>query len=77
MTWPEAGFGDHAIRGSLPELKRLAIIVEAKISAAQPGEKVRIQSAFAANSPYSLILKVREDDFDPAEADPMLPKKTR
>jgi len=26
MTWPEPGFDDHAIRGSLPDLKRLAAI---------------------------------------------------
>jgi len=73
MTWPEAGFDDHAIRGPLQDLKSLATIIENKLLTAQPGETVRIQTEFAANSPYALILEVREDGFDPAEADPMLP----
>jgi hypothetical protein len=75
MTWPEPGFDHHAIRGTLPDLERLAAIVEAKLAAAQAGETVRIQDEFAANSPYALILDVREDGFDPASADPTLAKK--
>jgi hypothetical protein len=75
LTWPEAGFDEHAIRGTLPDLERLATVVEGELTKAQPGETIRIQSEFAANSPYALILVVREDDFDPAEADPTLSKK--
>jgi hypothetical protein len=77
MTWPEPGFDHHAIRGSMPNLKRLAAIVEAKLAVAQAGEAVCIREEFAANTPYALILDVREDDFDPAQADPMLPKEVR
>jgi hypothetical protein len=69
MTWPEAGFDEHAIRGSLPDLKRLAGIVEKKLAEAKPGDMVRIQNEFAASSPYALILEVQHDGFDPAEAD--------
>jgi hypothetical protein len=76
MTWPEPGFDDHAIRGPLPDLKRLAAIIETKLAAAQPGKTISIRDEFAANSPYALILEVREDGFDPAQADPMLPKET-
>ena len=75
MTWPEPGFDDHSIRGTLPDLKRLATIVEAKLAVAHAGEVVCIRDEFAANTPYALILEVREDGFDPAEADPMLPKE--
>jgi len=75
MTWPEPGFDDHAIHGSLADLKRLAAIVENRLALAQAGDSVRIQDEFAANSPYELILEVRTDDFDPAEADPMLPNE--
>jgi hypothetical protein len=72
MTWPEPGFDDHAIRGSLADLKRLAAIVENKLAVARPGDSVRVQDEFATNSPYALILEVREDGFDPAQADPTL-----
>ncbi|MDP9205757.1 MAG: hypothetical protein M3P12_09920 [Gemmatimonadota bacterium] len=69
MTWPEAGFGGNAIRGSLTDLARLAELVETKLASAQPGEQVRIREEFAADSPYSLLLDVRPDGFDPASAD--------
>src|SRR5271168_634506 len=44
MTWPEPGFDNHAIHGSLADLKRLASIVEKRIAVAQVGDSIRIQS---------------------------------
>ena len=76
MTWPEPGFDHLAVRGSLLDLKRLAAIVEAKVGAAKPGETICIRDEFSANTPYTLLLEVREDGFDPAEADPMLSNET-
>jgi hypothetical protein len=73
MTWSEAGFDDHAIRGTLSDLERLARIIEARVNQAAPGATIRIRDDFAASSPYSLVLEVREDDFDPATADSALP----
>jgi len=72
MTWEEAGFDDHAIRGPLSELARLAELIGTKVAATQPGSSVKIRDEFASNSPYSLVLDVREDGFDPATADPGL-----
>lgn len=69
MTWPEAGFGGNAIRGSLPALTHLAELVEAKLASAQAGECLRIRDEFAADSPYTLLLDVRADGFDPASVD--------
>ena len=69
MTWPEAGFGANAIRGSLTELARLAELVEAKLASTQPGEQIRIREEYTADSPYTLVLDVRADGFDPASAD--------
>src|ERR1700730_4707867 len=75
MTWPEPGFDDHAIRGSLMDLKRLADIVDTKLVGAQPGETICIKEEFATNTLYALVLGVREEGFDPAEADPIIPKE--
>jgi len=72
MTWPEAGFDDHAIRGSLEDLARLAKLIEAKLATARPGSSLPIREEFAADSPYALVLDVRQDGFDPATADPLL-----
>jgi hypothetical protein len=69
MTWPEAGFDGHAIRGSLTDLARLAWLIEAKLASAQPGSPVRIREEYAPDSPYTLLLDVRVDGFDPASAD--------
>jgi hypothetical protein len=69
MTYPEAGFGANAIRGSLMDLTRLAELVEAKLASAQAGESVQIREEFAADSRYTLVLDVRADGFDPASAD--------
>jgi hypothetical protein len=73
MTWPEAGFDDDSIRGPLADLERLAKLIEAKLAPAHPGSSVLIQEEFAVDSPYALVLDVREDGFDPARADPYLP----
>jgi hypothetical protein len=72
MTWPEAAFDRHAIRGRLSDLAGLAHIIEAKIAAAQPGSSVSIRDEFSSTSPYGLVLDIREDKFDPASADPAL-----
>ncbi len=77
MTWSEAGFDDHAIRGPLTELARLAQLIETKLSKALPGSLIEIREEFAPSSPYSLILDVRADGFDPAIADSALPDEVR
>jgi len=69
MTYPDAGFDGNAIRGSLDDLTRLAALVETKLATAEPGSPIQIREEFAPASPYSLVLDVRADGFDPASAD--------
>jgi len=69
MTYPDAGFDGNAIRGSLDDLTRLAELIEAKLTTAEPGSPIQIREEFAPNSPYSLVLDVRADGFDPASTD--------
>ena len=69
MTYPEAGFDSHAIRGSLAALTHLAELVEQRLAIAEPGEQIKIREDFAPGSPFSLVLDVRADGFDPAAAD--------
>src|SRR5579862_2595765 len=66
MTWPTAGMDKHSIHGPLLDLKRLGETIEKNIANSNPGDVVRLRDEFAPNSPYSLILEVRNDDFDPA-----------
>jgi hypothetical protein len=69
MTYPEAGFDGNAIRGSLDDLTRLAELVEARLATAEVGSPIVIRDDYAPNSPYSLVLDVRADGFDPASSD--------
>jgi hypothetical protein len=56
----------------LADLARLAMLIEAKLTTAEPGSAVHIQGEFDADSAYALVLEIREDSFDPATADPLL-----
>jgi hypothetical protein len=69
MTWPDAGFDSHAIRGSLAALTHLAELVEVKLATAEAGSPILIREEFAADSPFSLMLDVRADGFDPSTTD--------
>jgi hypothetical protein len=73
MTWPEPAFDNHAIRGTVADLARLARLIEAKLAEMHPGSTILIREEFATGSPYGLVLDLREDEFDPATADPLLP----
>jgi hypothetical protein len=69
MTWTEAGMDDHAIHGTLQDLERLAELVDERAAVLRPGEQTRIREEYAPNAEYGLILKLREDGFDPATLD--------
>jgi hypothetical protein len=69
MTYPDPGFDGRAIRGSLDDLTRLAELVGEKLATAQAGESIQIREEYAADSPYTLVIDVRPDGFDPASAD--------
>ena len=72
MTWPEAGLDAHALRGPLSSLEHLAHLVAERLAVARPGERLFLREDFAPAGPYSLVLLVQSDDFDPASADPEL-----
>src|SRR4030095_13225994 len=72
MTWREAGIDEDALRGSLPDLQRLADLIGRTLDGATPGSTFLIQDEFAPSCPYALALHVREEEFDPADADPSL-----
>jgi hypothetical protein len=61
---------------ALSDLTRLANLVEARLASCVPGSAVRIESEFAENTPYALILDLSEDGFDPAAADRLLPPES-
>ena len=69
MMWPDAGFDSHAIRGSSTSLAHLAELIEVKLATAEAGKSITVREEYSADSPYSLVLDVRADGFDPSAAD--------
>jgi len=74
MTASQPGIDRGAIHGSVQDLRRLADLIETKLKNTGAGSVLRIQEEFAVNYEYSLLLDVRDEDFDPASADPELSK---
>lgn len=72
MTWPDAGIDGRSIHGTQEDLRRLAVLVRQKLSAAHAGEAVSVGSDYAANAEYKIVFRVKEQDFDPASEDPQL-----
>ena len=72
MTWTDAGINVHAIHGTLDDLNRLAGLIDSAIAEARPGDLIHLGHNFVPDAEYDLLLEVRDDDFDPAMADPCL-----
>jgi hypothetical protein len=72
MTWDKAEITEHAICGRLPDFRRLAEIVEKKLNLCSVGDRFKVDAAYAENNKAVLEFEIREEDFDPASADPQL-----
>ena len=68
-TWHEPLLDKHWIAGPLPDLLRLAALVQDLTAAAEDGDIIRLREVYAPASPYDLVLDVRDATFDPAGAD--------
>jgi len=72
MTWSEPQINEHAISGTLTQLRKLSGICREKLDAAIPGDMFIIDSEYSKNNKYKLQLIIKEDDYDPAKADAQL-----
>jgi len=72
MTWGEAEITEDAICGTLPDFRRLAVIVGNKLNASSAGSIFTISGEYVESSKATLEFEVREEGFDPASADPLL-----
>lgn len=72
MTWPQAGIDRDSIHGTIEDLERLASLIEHRLRSATPGDRISIAEAFTPACEYGLVLEVKSEGFDPAEADPCL-----
>jgi hypothetical protein len=61
---------NHWIAGPLKDLSTLASSIESVADTSPVGERVSLRRLFATESPYDLIVAVKDDAFDPAREDP-------
>jgi hypothetical protein len=73
MTWAEAEITGDAICGTLPDFRRLAAMIGEKLKASSTGGAFTIGDEYAGGSKATLEFEVREEGFDPASADQLLP----
>lgn len=72
MTWSEAGLDGNSIHGTLDDLNHLAELIDTALLGAQPGDTIHLGHKYVSDSDHDLLLIVKDDDFDPAGADPCL-----
>lgn len=75
MTWSHAEITEGAICGTLSDFRRLADLVRRKLAAVGEGSVVTVGEEYAPSKSV-LRFEVREADFDPTRADPLLPSAT-
>jgi hypothetical protein len=68
-TWSEPQITDHWIAGPLLNLASLASFIEDTSRTIKIGKSVSLRSVFSPESPYDLVLELRDKDFDPALED--------
>lgn len=65
MTWNKAGINSHSIHGTKNDLKKLADIFLSKLQSSSIGDQFTIKCEYAPDTEYSILVKVRGDNFDP------------
>ena len=69
-TWSQPEITSHWIAGPLKDLSSLASLIESVADTSSVGERVSLRRLFAAESPYDLIVELKDDAFDPPREDP-------
>lgn len=75
VTWDEPVIAERSIRGTFEDLQRLSELAKHKLENAKPGDVFEIDKEYSPNNEFKLRFEVREDGFDPVEADPLLPSE--
>ena len=72
MTWHSSGIDENNIRGTIEDLKRLALLIDNQLASAHEGDVFLIQGEYSREAMWSLRFEIRGDRFDPASEDPEL-----
>lgn len=83
MTWHEPIIDEHAIAGTLEDLKRLSVIIHNYIRNKENfvfldeniGKEIILKDEYTSNGDWSIILDIKHYGFDPARADKAIPKE--
>lgn len=76
VTWTEPKVVADGIYGRVEDFDRLAQLIARAIVSARPGDRIRIDEAYAAANEAKLNLVLEPDSFDVASADQSLGPRT-
>lgn len=72
MTWTDRGIDGNSIHGSIDDLLSFADVIDSGLNNARSGDTIDLGREYVSNPDHNLLFVVRDDDFDPATADPCL-----
>ncbi len=75
VTATEPRITQDGIYGPPDDLARLADLFDARLEQVGPAENFEIDEEYAPESEYPLRVEVKEEGYDPAGADPLLPRE--
>jgi hypothetical protein len=73
ITWQEPLITRHDIRGTQPDIGRLADLIEDRLRSSAAGQTFTIDTDYSPGNEFHLHFELREENFDAAAADPLLP----
>ena len=72
MTCEKAEITEDAICGTLSDFKKLSAIVREKLDSSLVGRKFTVGDEYGRGSQSVIKFEIRDEGFDPANADPLL-----
>jgi hypothetical protein len=72
MTSEKPGIDAHCIRGTLSDIRRLANLVSSRLREVREGDVFTIGKEYDERALSVISFELKDPDFDPASADPLL-----
>jgi len=72
VTWNDAVITPHDIRGTFEDFRNLSKLTQQKLENAIAGDNFEIDEEYSKKNEARILFEVKEVDFDPAGADPLL-----
>ena len=72
ITSKTSNITDHGIEGNLDDIGRLSRLIRSRLDGADVGATFILREEYVKGSHSAMFFEVKDQNFDPASADPML-----